>query len=479
MKCSAEDYLTLWLKDNLSEGPEEIKVNSLRANFANSGYSGSLFYGIFSLIRKNRIRVQFSKNHPDALRVVLFENGCSENPGDRKLQQFLSSVHAFTSLEETDSVIRFGEMTSGYFDRLTLFTYLKCIGADMADVKMMCCFLSTFFAQDLPLSLQDLHMGMKKTATLYGQIRKGQHILQRHELLEFAKESVGMHIEHVLTPALIRLLNNTLMEKYPLAFSDQKGLFRQMDWRDIPTRQLFFNDTCSALIACFDKFIRMEQNLSVLLYGKPGTGKTELVYQLARQTQSTLVQLNFSHIHSKWVGEAEKNIHSVFREYRELRKESSGPVIMLINEADGFMNRRTGIQQSNDAFHNQLQTAMLELLESFEGIVFATTNLFQNLDEAFHRRFLFKYEVEMPDRQTRSKILEHSACFQNLTEELKRHIAKMDWSPAEFANFEKKFSLLSAADLTHLYTLETLFFEGDGKDYEKKPIGFGFTNQIK
>jgi SpoVK/Ycf46/Vps4 family AAA+-type ATPase len=152
---------------------------------------------------------------------------------------------------------------------------------------------------------------------------------------------------------------------------------------------------------------------------------------------------------------------------------------MLINEADGFMNRRTEVHQSNDAFHNQLQTAMLELLESFEGIVFATTNLFGNLDEAFHRRFLFKQEIEMPDRQTRIQIMEHSDCFRQLTDELKRKIAEISWSPAEFANFEKRFRLLEAADLTHRGDLDTFFFECNQTDYEKKPIGFGVTHQIK
>ena len=58
-----------------------------------------------------------------------------------------------------------------------------------------------------------------------------------------------------------------------------------------------------------------------LFYGAPGTGKTETVLQLARKTGRDIMQVNISQIKSCWVGESEKNIKSLFDNYREQVKK--------------------------------------------------------------------------------------------------------------------------------------------------------------
>lgn len=77
-----------------------------------------------------------------------------------------------------------------------------------------------------------------------------------------------------------------------------------------------------------------------LFYGAPGTGKTETVLQLARQTGRDIMQVDVSRIKSCWVGESEKNIKSLFDAYREKVKKSVITPILLFNEADAIINKR-------------------------------------------------------------------------------------------------------------------------------------------
>jgi AAA+ superfamily predicted ATPase len=154
----------------------------------------------------------------------------------------------------------------------------------------------------------------------------------------------------------------------------------------------------------------MQQNnmpigMNILLYGLPGTGKTELVYQLARQTKRNIIPVVISDTKSKWFGESEKLIKKVFDDYRNLSKEEERVPILLFNEADAIFNTRmTGESSSVDQTRNAIQNILLQELENFEGILIATTNLTDNLDKAFDRRFLFKLNVGMPDAESRFNI---------------------------------------------------------------------------
>ena len=156
--------------------------------------------------------------------------------------------------------------------------------------------------------------------------------------------------------------------------------------------------------------------ITFLLHGEPGVGKTELVNQIARQTGRDLMSVSPSDIRSKWVGESEKNIKEVFDRYRQKVKSLDKIPILLFNEADGLFGARiAGAQTSTDKMENSLQNIILQEMETLDGILFATTNLIQNLDPAFERRFLFKIRLDKPDAQVRGEILHEM--IPELTEE--------------------------------------------------------------
>ncbi|MDP4281261.1 MAG: ATP-binding protein [Bacteroidota bacterium] len=149
----------------------------------------------------------------------------------------------------------------------------------------------------------------------------------------------------------------------------------------------------------------MKTGIAILLDGPPGTGKTESVLQLARRTDRDIYQVTISETKSKWFGESERLIKSVFDRYRKITKEATVTPILFFNEADGIFSSRKKIGESDvDQTENAIQNIILQELEDFSGIMIATTNMMQNFDKAFERRFLYKIHFEKPTAEIRSLI---------------------------------------------------------------------------
>ena len=142
-----------------------------------------------------------------------------------------------------------------------------------------------------------------------------------------------------------------------------------------------------------------------LFYGAPGTGKTETVYQLARATGREIMMVDVPNIRDMFVGETEKNIKQVFTSYKKLKATSKLTPILLFNEADAlFGTRQMQPRRSVDKMENAMQNILLQSMEDFDGILIATSNLSENLDDAFERRFLYKVQFESPTVKARQSI---------------------------------------------------------------------------
>ena len=146
--------------------------------------------------------------------------------------------------------------------------------------------------------------------------------------------------------------------------------------------------------------------LTFLLYGPPGTGKTETVYQLARKSGREILKIDISNTKSSWFGETEKKIKRIFTDYEKFSKSTEKKPILFFNEADAIFSKRkfSSIESNTQQTENAIQNILLEELDNFDGILFATTNLIKNLDKAFERRFLFKLYLNAPNEESRKKI---------------------------------------------------------------------------
>jgi SpoVK/Ycf46/Vps4 family AAA+-type ATPase len=123
--------------------------------------------------------------------------------------------------------------------------------------------------------------------------------------------------------------------------------------------------------------------LSLCLYGRPGTGKSEYVHHVAARMGRSVVARHVSDIENKYVGETEKNIARAFAE------AEAQEAILLFDEVDTLLRDRSHATQSWELGH---VNEFLQRLEGYKGFVACTTNLFRDLDPAALRRFAFKVE---------------------------------------------------------------------------------------
>ncbi len=210
-------------------------------------------------------------------------------------------------------------------------------------------------------------------------------------------------------------LNWTIPEEKPLEGMLTHGSIKQ--------KRLYYNDEEQVSISKLSKMLHNEHFTSIqermkesgirsgfacLFYGAPGTGKTETVLQLARETGRDIMQVNVANIKSKWVGDSEKNIRNIFCRYKNYcqKKCKNKPTpILLFNEADAIISKRsTNVERSVDKMENAIQNIILEEIENLEGILIATTNLTSNIDTAFERRFIYKVEFHKPNVEIKKHI---------------------------------------------------------------------------
>ena len=138
--------------------------------------------------------------------------------------------------------------------------------------------------------------------------------------------------------------------------------------------------------------------IKALFSGPPGTGKPMAAEVIAGRLGLDLVRVDLSQVISRWVGETEKNLKEIFD------AAEGGAAILLFDEADALFGARGDVKQAQDRFANQEVSFLLQRLEVFEGCAVLTTNLQENIDDAFLRRFGAVVEFPMPSALQREEL---------------------------------------------------------------------------
>ncbi|KAF9212330.1 hypothetical protein BGZ59_006899 [Podila verticillata] len=141
----------------------------------------------------------------------------------------------------------------------------------------------------------------------------------------------------------------------------------------------------------------------VLLFGPPGTGKTMLAKAVSQESKATFFSISASSLTSKFVGESEKLVRTLFAIAQELQ-----PSVIFIDEVDSILTERS------ESEHEASRRLKTEFLLQFDGtgsnsddrvLVMGATNRPQELDEAARRRFVKRIYIPLPESETRLGLL--------------------------------------------------------------------------
>lgn len=284
------------------------------------------------------------------------------------------------------------------------------------------------------------------------ELRNGEHELQIKKIVEhLCVDGLADVTRYKLTDNAKRMLLGEMNVN-----EGEEKLANVLDSGKLSQKQLFFPIDIQRQVeelSCFlqpDNYRKIQERMkekgfrngfACLFYGSPGTGKTETVYQLARKTGRNIMVVDVPQLKSMWVGQSEKNVKALFDRYREQVKRAKLTPILLFNEADAIIGKRkNGAENAVDKMENSLQNIILQEMEQLDGIMIATTNLQQNLDKAFERRFLYKIKFDKPTEEARAHIW-HSM-IPDLSEfDIHTLASKYDFSGGQIENIARHYAI--------------------------------------
>ncbi|MGW7253699.1 ATP-binding protein [Streptomyces sp. NPDC054834] len=138
--------------------------------------------------------------------------------------------------------------------------------------------------------------------------------------------------------------------------------------------------------------------VKALFTGEPGTGKTLSAEIVTGMLGLELLKVDLAQVVSKWVGETEKNMEAAFRQAEESH------AVLLFDEADSLFGKRGEVKHGTDRYANLEVGYLLQRLEASDGLVILTSNLKDNIDPAFTRRFHFVVHFPRPAAPERRRL---------------------------------------------------------------------------
>ena len=300
--------------------------------------------------------------------------------------------------------------------------------------------------------IEDLYDSRADFTNAKSKLRSGEHKLQTKKLIEHkCVDGLADVTKYKLTDAAKR----ELLAEMKINATEEK-LANMLDASKLTEKQLFFPKDIQRQVEELGSFLQPENyqkiqermkekgfryGFACLFYGSPGTGKTETVYQLAKKTGRNIMVVDVPQLKSMWVGQSEKNVKALFDRYREQVKKAKLTPILLFNEADAIIGKRkNGAENAVDKMENSLQNIILQEMEQLDGIMIATTNLQQNMDKAFERRFLYKIKFDKPTEEARANIW-HTMIPDLSDLDVHTLASKYDFSGGQIENIARHYAI--------------------------------------
>jgi AAA+ superfamily predicted ATPase len=184
------------------------------------------------------------------------------------------------------------------------------------------------------------------------------------------------------------------------------------------------------------------RGITSLFAGESGTGKTMAAQVVAHAFGLELFRVDLATVVSKFIGETEKQLDRIFT-----AAEGSNAVL-LFDEADALFGKRSEVHDAHDRYANVEVAYLLQRIERYEGAVILTTNLRQNIDEAFLRRLDLVVEFPFPEVADRARLWRRLLPAQAPVEDIDVDFlaSRFKLSGGSIRNVSLSGALLAAAD---------------------------------
>lgn len=198
---------------------------------------------------------------------------------------------------------------------------------------------------------------------------------------------------------------------------------------------------------------KLRPGYRALFYGPPGTGKTMTACLLGKATGREVYKVDLSLVVSKYIGETEKNLARVFDQAQHKGW------ILFFDEADALFGKRTETSNAHDRYANQEVSFLLQRIETFDGIAILCSNLKDNLDAAFARRFESIVYFPVPRQEERLRLWRQGFSEKAQLEEavdLEQIASQFELCGGSIMNVVRYVSLQALENGDNLVTLDTL-----------------------
>ena len=209
----------------------------------------------------------------------------------------------------------------------------------------------------------------------------------------------------------------------------------------------------------------------LMIHGSSGTSKSSYAYYVAEKLGIDVIVKRPQDLIFRYFGESETAIANAFRE------AESKNALLLFDEADGYLSRKTDVYSGGDKGHNEITNAFMVGLEEYNGLVIATSNYVETAEPAVVRRFHKIVEFKFPTYEGMKLLFRRYFPDVDFDKrELERICALGSIGPGDFVAVKELTEYMDEEDVTGEFILESLSSNAAARNLSsrKSPAIIGF-----